>query len=173
METDARGQLGGLDTTDAVRRRLAQESGSFRCATCSRSNADLIAESEKRAAEASSSAADDVQVPQELSMGWRDEMEAKRAANGGDEGSDAAELAEGFVQTAPAAAAAALSTSTNTNQPLPRPAAAQTATPPNTTQVTVTAPRPQHDGVPLWIDRAIVALVIVLAALLFRILFGL
>ncbi|POR33963.1 Ubiquitin-conjugating enzyme E2 J1 [Tolypocladium paradoxum] len=181
METDARGQLGGLDTTDAVRRRLAQESGSFRCATCGRSNTDLIAESEKRAAEASSSAADDVQVPQELSMGWRDEMEAKKAAKD-DEGSDAAELAEGFVQTAPTAAP---STSTSTNQLQPRrspvtndaPAAAQTAAQtaatPITTQVTVTAPRPQHDDVPLWIDRAIVALVILLAALLLKVLFGL
>ncbi|KND93861.1 Ubiquitin-conjugating enzyme E2 J1 [Tolypocladium ophioglossoides CBS 100239] len=177
METDARGQLGGLDTTDAVRRRLAQESGSFRCATCGRSNTDLIAESEKRAAEASSSAADDVQVPQELSMGWRDEMETNKAAKD-DEGSDAAELAEGFVQTAPTAAP---STSMNTDQPQPRPspatdgalAASQTATAPITTQVTVTAAQPQHGGVPLWIDRAIVALVILLAALLLKVMFGL
>ncbi|KAH6606310.1 hypothetical protein Trco_005463 [Trichoderma cornu-damae] len=86
METDVLGQLGGLETTEAVRRRLAQESGSFKY----------------------------ISVPAELNLGWRDELEAARkgqpssvcSANNSpeplqDDGSSESELAEGFIQTTP------------------------------------------------------------------------
>ncbi|PHH81163.1 hypothetical protein CDD80_23 [Ophiocordyceps camponoti-rufipedis] len=76
METDARGQLGGIDTTDAVRKRLAQESGPFRCSTCARTNHDIIADAERRTQATNSSSSEEVKVPQELRMGWRDEMES-------------------------------------------------------------------------------------------------
>ncbi|KAJ6438707.1 ubiquitin-conjugating enzyme [Purpureocillium lavendulum] len=199
METDARGQLGGLDTTDTVRRRLARDSGSHTCATCGRSNTDIIAESEKRAREHSSTS-EEVQVPQELSMGWKDEMQAKKAAESNAEAgpgtattttittatriaatrredeSESAELAEGFVRTAPPASGV-----NETRRRTPQVVPAREA---NQVQPAPPAPglahRPQlqhipgrpNDGVPLWIDRAIVALVILLAAVLFKVLFG-
>ncbi|KAJ4309625.1 hypothetical protein N0V84_011408, partial [Fusarium piperis] len=100
METDARGQLGGLETTDAVRQRLAAESSSFKCAACGKTNGEIIKECEERAGEASSSA-QEVEVPKELNMGWRDEMEAKKKSENKADDAEAAELAEGFVQTAP------------------------------------------------------------------------
>lgn len=141
METDPRGQLGGLDTSDAVRRRLAAESRAWRCPGCGgRSNEDIIKETEEAARAADAEAAEaaegasgsgsrprDVEVPAELKMGFRDEMEkaaaaaagaagaggAAAAASGGQAGAEAAappgmdaesaELAEGFVQTVPRA----------------------------------------------------------------------
>lgn len=129
METDPKGQLGGLDTSDAVRRRLASESRAWRCTGCGgRTNEEIIKECEEaaKAAEAeaeqdggggSSSKSKEVEVPAELKLGFRDEMEkaaaAAAAAEGGSEAAvvaagivgaddaESAELAEGFVQTVP------------------------------------------------------------------------
>ncbi|KAK2936350.1 hypothetical protein FoTM2_004294 [Fusarium oxysporum f. sp. vasinfectum] len=110
METDARGQLGGLETTDAVRQRLANESPAFKCATCGKTNGEIIKECEERAKEASSSA-QEVEIPKELNMGWRDEMGAKKEGESQPEqkndDAETAQLAEGFVQTAPDAVTAA------------------------------------------------------------------
>jgi ubiquitin-conjugating enzyme E2 J1 len=202
METDARGQLGGLDTTEEVRRRLARESRLFKCSTCARSNGDIIAESEKQAKESSSSS-EKVQIPTELSMGWRDEMETKnrdraRQSTSTDPSkvphesdSDSAELAEGFVQTVPTSV-------TNAAQPQVRPSSQEhgngSVSSGRPTEVRTPAPGgnsqtsnqalqqrqrqqqatvgPREHGVPLWVDRAIVGLVISLAALLLKVLFG-
>lgn len=124
METDPRGQLGGLATGDDVRRALARESRDWRCHGCGgRSNGDIIRECEEAAraaeAEAGSSTAREVEVPAELKLGFRDEMEkaaaaaAAAAGPGGGASAEAtaqamddaetAELAEGFVQTVPRA----------------------------------------------------------------------
>ncbi|KAH7166264.1 ubiquitin-conjugating enzyme/RWD-like protein [Dactylonectria macrodidyma] len=187
METDARGQLGGLETTDAVRQRLASESTTFKCAVCGKTNGEIIKECEERASEASS-AAQEVEVPKELNMGWRDEMETKKKAraNPGPTADEAetAELAEGFVQTAPSL------TNTDTrpaaqvpqiDQTVPRPPA-ETWNPAPTRTIPlpvppVAPPRPARrasdDGVPLWLDRLIVVLVVLLVALVLKILFAL
>lgn len=131
METDPKGQLGGLDTSDAVRRRLAGESRAWRCTGCGgRTNEDIIKECEEAAKAAEAEEADqdgggsssknkskEVEVPAELKLGFRDEMEkaaaAAAAAEGGSEAAamaagvvgaddaESAELAEGFVQTVP------------------------------------------------------------------------
>ncbi|PTB79854.1 UBC-like protein [Trichoderma longibrachiatum ATCC 18648] len=171
METDVLGQLGGLETTEAVRRRLAQESTSFKCAVCARTNADIIAECEDRCKQAASPCSD-VAVPAELNMGWRDELEMRRDRSvpspseetsprpqPGDGASDAAELAEGFVQTAPIVPKSV----TGPARVAPR---AQRS-PLTTSQV-----RMGSAEVPLWIDRVIVALVILLAALILKVLLG-
>ncbi|KAM5342742.1 hypothetical protein ACJ41O_013708 [Fusarium nematophilum] len=196
METDARGQLGGLETTEAVRQRLAAESPAFRCATCGKTNGEIIKECEERAKEASSSA-QEVEVPKELNMGWRDEMEAKKQqgqskpepTSDDAESAESAELAEGFVQTAPRASPAAVDPSV-----LPPPAELRNPTPTRTTAAvpvrvpaTQVAPAPvpvaplaiqpqqarraSDDGVPLWLDRTIVVLVVLLVALVLKILF--
>lgn len=173
METDPKGQLGGLETTDAVRRRLATESRTFRCAICAKSNADIIAEAEAASKDVEGQAAD-VVVPDELKMGWRDEM-AQAGGSAGDGGdvasasapaattghdSETAALAEGFVPT-----------------PAPAPAPA----PP---QPTRTIPLPevqQHqqiaqlvqysdDGVLAWLDRAIFIVGVLLLAMFLKVL---
>ncbi|KAF9770049.1 hypothetical protein IL306_012458 [Fusarium sp. DS 682] len=185
METDARGQLGGLETTDAVRQRLANESPAFKCATCGKTNGEIIKECEERAKEASSSA-QEVEIPKELNMGWRDEMGAKKEnENKPEETNDDAEtaqLAEGFVQTAPDSVTAANDTSApqppagNRNPtptrtvPLPVPATQGLVQPP--AAQAQQARRATDDGVPLWLDRTIVVLVVLLVALVLKIIFA-
>lgn len=189
METDARGQLGGLETTDAVRQRLAAESSSFKCAACGKTNGEIIKECEERASEASSSA-QEVEVPKELNMGWRDEMEAKKKTeNKADEANDdaeAAELAEGFVQTAPIAvdnSTPEINNPTPTRTTAPNPAPVPAGPAPNAAAPIPRAVAPgtqrqqirraSDDGVPVWLDRTIVVLVVLLVALVLKILFAL
>ncbi|KAF7538593.1 hypothetical protein G7054_g2763 [Neopestalotiopsis clavispora] len=208
METDASGQIGGLNSGPEVRKRLAAESKGWTCPACARSNEEILREVAERCREldeAASSAADggegsakkreEVEIPAELKMGFRDEMEKKAAQAAGttnensgntrEEDAETAQLAEGFVQTAPLA-------------PLPQ---HQQQTPPTTTapsiparpaqgvpQPTRTIPLPpdpvgqavahrardfdRDAGVPVWIDYAIVSLVAVLVAMLIKILLG-
>ncbi|PFH58124.1 hypothetical protein XA68_14128 [Ophiocordyceps unilateralis] len=173
METDARGQLGGIDTTDTVRKQLALESGPFRCSTCARSNHDIIANAERRT-QGTMSSAEEVKVPQELRMGWRDEMESgnedktisRTPAGSGNEmafgtkdachDSSGAETAEGVATRALEANGQGLSFCPQ-QQMLPR---QRTTHPPN------------RNVVPLWVDRVITALMVVLAALLLKVLTG-
>lgn len=200
METDPRGQLGGLDTSDAVRRRLAAESRAWRCQGCGgRSNEDIIRETEAAAKAAEAEAGEgasgsggprEVEVPAELKMGFRDEMEkaaaAAAAAGGGaaasggaGEDAESAELAEGFVQTVPRAN---LDTSAGAAQPgqtVPQPT--RTVPLPNAAHNTGVpgqqaplqqrqALHDQGDGVPRWVDRVIAALVISLVAMILKVL---
>lgn len=198
METDPRGQLGGLDTSDAVRRRLAAESRAWRCQGCGgRSNEHIIRETEEAARAAEAEAGEgasgsgsgsggprDVEVPAELKMGFRDEMEKAAAAaaaavsGGASEDAESAELAEGFVQTVPRAN---LDTSAGAAQPgqtVPQPT--RTVPLPNAVHNTGVlghqAPLQQrhvlHDqegGVPRWVDRVIAALVISLVAMILKV----
>ena len=199
METDPRGQLGGLETTDAVRRQLAAESHAFKCAACGRTNAEILKECEATAAAADknvegssrSAAVVEVEVPRELRMGFRDEMEkeaaAARVGDGGAhkvDGVDAesAELAEGFVQTAPMPVTA----SPARQDPIPLPAGAAQGVPQPTRTVPLPNPQPPHavrhptaqqqqarvsnDGVPVWIDQLIVVLGVLLIAMLLKVL---
>ena len=186
METDPRGQLGGLDTSDPVRRQLAAQSRSFRCGICGpHTNADIIAQCEEaaRSAEAAQSAGAgdsgpaEVQVPSELKMGWRDEMEKYTATaaalrqehsgagdaagqEGGSGGpgtarlgaptpdAESSQLAEGFVQTAPVPHSAAVP---------PRPAPAP-----------LEALQPVAAG-PAWIDQLIMVVGVLLVALVLKV----
>ncbi|KAF7562576.1 hypothetical protein G7046_g1560 [Stylonectria norvegica] len=193
METDAKGQLGGIDTTDGVRQRLANESPSFKCQMCGKTNAEIMKECEQRAQEASSSS-QEIEIPKELKMGYKDEMEAQKNGANVESSKDeheSAELAEGFVQTAPDASNAlppAASTEEGTAAPSrpdvpvptrtrPLAAAAPVAVGPRYQPAPVALqqrqPRPaSDDGVPLWIDRTIVVLVVLLFALVLKILFS-
>ncbi|KEY66544.1 hypothetical protein S7711_08047 [Stachybotrys chartarum IBT 7711] len=181
METEAHGQLGGLEMPDPVRRRMAQESGSYKCPTCARANADIIKECEERARQASS-VQEEVTVPQDLKMGWRDEMQAKQPAQAPLEQQveRSAELAEGFVSTAPGAAPRASNEAPAINPtradqavtapmpPLPDVPLRQLPIPPATAHLA----HARNDGVPVWIDRVIVALIVLLVALLLKVLSG-
>lgn len=215
METDPKGQLGGLDTSEAVRKRLAGESRAWRCSGCGgRTNEEIIkecedaakaAEQEEEAAGGGSSSSaikksNEVEIPAELKLGFRDEMEkaaAAAAAAAAERGSEAAavaagvvgaddaesaELAEGFVQTVPREAL-------EHTQTQPQPPAAGAARPGQTVpQPTRTIPLPNaapnlaqaplqqrqtfndNGGVPRWIDRVIAALVVCLIGMILKVL---
>ncbi|KAM3463571.1 hypothetical protein BB8028_0003g03710 [Beauveria bassiana] len=181
METEARGQLGGLETTDDVRRRLAKDSGAWICSTCAKSNAEIIKDCEERCQDPDSTVSD-VAVPQELKMVWKDELKTgvsrQEDQPAAESTSEDSELAEGFVQTAPQ-----VSTPVNAHPAAapPRPPqiahleASQNATPTQEQRVHATPTQTQttDEAIPLWIDRAIVVLVVLLVALLIKVLFGL
>lgn len=185
MDSDPSGQLGGLETPAAVRKRHAAASRDFKCITCGKTNLEIIQECEEaaKAAAGSSDASDEkVEVPPELKMGWKDELGQNKSEKGqaekaaaaqpspspkeSGEDTETAELAEGFVSTGNAPAAAA--------QLSPQAVPSPTSTTPVSTPVATTthpaspAQRPTADAVPVWIDRLIVAIVVLLAALIAR-----
>lgn len=188
METDPKGQLGGLDTSEAVRKQLATQSRAWKCAGCGgRPNEEIIRECEEAAAnldaeggggEGSRKAKEEVEVPAELKLGFRDEMEknntaavAATAATAAATDAESAELAEGFVQTVPRAdlSAGAARPGQTVPQPtrtVPLPAPAQQA--PLAQQM-----QRQTMGagdVPRWIDRVIAALVVCLVGMILKVL---
>lgn len=78
MEGEAKGQVGGVDTSRAVRERLAGESRAWRCVGCRRSCEEIMREKEEEVAkdgEGDRRRKED--VPAELRLGYRDELGAK------------------------------------------------------------------------------------------------
>lgn len=179
METDAKGQLGGLECTDDMRRRMARESGGWKCSSCGKSNLEILQESTDASKLADTKP--DEEIPKELKMGWKDEMESRNAAEGDStsqtkDDSESAELAEGFVQTAPIPERAEIVIPTTT-YPAARPAQGPpqpTGTQPMAQQppvrVAAQIQRHSNDGVPDWVDKAIVGIVICLIIMILRML---
>jgi ubiquitin-conjugating enzyme E2 J1 len=186
METDAGGQIGGLTTGDAVRKRLAAESQGWTCSVCAKSNDDILKEVAETCAEmAAQEDAEEkakpaeVEVPAELRLGFRDEMEKQNKAS---EAADAesAELAEGFVQTVPIPdqqsqplqPPATSSLPARPGQGVPQPTRTIPLPEPAHVPLTVTRQYDPNAGVPVWIDYAIISLVGILVAMLLKILLG-
>lgn len=191
METDPKGQLGGLDATDAVRRRMATESRAWKCQACGKSNEEIIRECEEAAKEHQGEGQAEVEVPSDLKMGWRDEMDknGSGAASGSkaqqdEEDAESAELAEGFVQTVPLPPASqpepvGTSSSSIPAQPgqgVPQPTRtiplpAQFNSHPQLMMQHRQPPqvRVSNDEVTFWIDRLIVVLSIALAAMILKV----
>jgi ubiquitin-conjugating enzyme E2 J1 len=133
--------------------------------------------------------AEEVVVPEELKMGWRDEMEAKgkkaREESGGgteDGESESDALAEGFVQTAPVLPASSSSSSGSAQQQQQQ---QQQTVPQPTRTVPSPSPLPVAAGPPLqqiqrraadegtvWLDRLIVAVAVLLAAVIAKVMFA-
>jgi len=189
METDPKGQLGGLECSDSVRRTMATQSRAWKCPSCSKTNLEILTECEKEAAKlAPDVKRPDEAVPKELKMGWRDEMASGDAgpstADARDGESD--ELAEGFVQTAPMAGEVLASPvaqpqlQPQSTYPSARPA--QNAPQPTTTIPSPPAPQAQpqaavqlqrrhsNDGVPEWVDKAIIGVVACLMVMILKML---
>jgi ubiquitin-conjugating enzyme E2 J1 len=194
METDAKGQLGGLECTDDMRRRMAKASQSWKCPSCGKTNQEILAACEEAAKNADSVKPDE-EVPKELKMGWRDEMgkapaegkgESSAAATGATAADDAesAELAEGFIQTVPIAVESNQESQRETQTPYPPARPAQSV--PQPTATIPLPPPPQHQvpvhgmqqrrhsngGVPNWVDRAIVGIAACLIVMILKILLG-
>jgi ubiquitin-conjugating enzyme E2 J1 len=188
METDPKGQLGGLECSDSVRRTIASQSRSWKCAACSKTNLEILTECEKEASKlAPESKKPDEAVPKELKMGWRDEMSGNNAgpstADGRDEESD--ELAEGFVQTAPVAGEVLATPVAQHQSQAAYPAARPAQSVPQPTATIPLPPAPQaqvavqlqrlrsNDGVPEWVDKAIIGVVACLVVMILKMLLNL
>jgi len=107
MMEDAKGQVGGLESGDAVRRAMASESVGWRCAGCGgRTNREVLGEQEELARKMEEEAVgngrerkEEEKVPEELKLGYREDIERKDGktadgAGGGEVGADDADLAQ-------------------------------------------------------------------------------
>ena len=76
MDTSPDGQLGSLNTTKDRKMLLATQSRSFKCAICNQTNAEIIAQCEKAAREAGESGLQlqEIEIPPELQLGYKDEL---------------------------------------------------------------------------------------------------
>lgn len=178
METDPKGQLGGMDCSPAERERIAKSSAHWTCSVCGKNNHNILKESAE-ASEKAGTSSQEVEVPKELNMAWKDEMKSTEAQKELTE-EDAA-LAEGFVSTGGDGTMDTPRTNSNpstTNSPPPARPAQSVPQPTGVAARPRTLPiqqpqRTSNDGVPLWIDRAILAIVVLLVAMVLKILLGL
>jgi ubiquitin-conjugating enzyme E2 J1 len=76
MDTDAKGQLGGIECGEKARQKMAGESGAYMCPACGKSNEDIMAEREElaRLVEAREGKQKEEEVPEELRLAYRDEI---------------------------------------------------------------------------------------------------
>ncbi|KAH8672857.1 ubiquitin-conjugating enzyme/RWD-like protein [Tricladium varicosporioides] len=198
METDAKGQLGGLETSGRERERIAEGTGSWKCGICGRSNVEILEETANAAKEkeAEGEKVEEVVVPGELRMGFKDEMGKEAEGSTKAEGKSTSGASLENTPTMPTAPVAGSSTNSNPYPPakpaqsVPQPTASssssqprpqteirqRTQPPPSMTlagrQAQIAQQR-SNDGVPMWIDRAIAGVVVLLAAMVLKVLLGL
>ncbi|KAF9693050.1 hypothetical protein EKO04_009053 [Ascochyta lentis] len=79
MDTDAKGQLGGIECSKDARERMARDSGKWACAACGKSNDEIMKEREEavRVTEVQEGARKEEEVPEELRLAYRDELGKK------------------------------------------------------------------------------------------------
>ncbi|KAI9052132.1 hypothetical protein LZ554_003494 [Drepanopeziza brunnea f. sp. 'monogermtubi'] len=193
METEAKGQLGGLDTNNEERAKIAKGTGAWKCSVCAKTNAEILKECEEEAAKMEGGAAQEPEIPKELSMGYKDAM-GKDVQGEGErsklvEESESDELAEGFVRTGfDGAGDEQSSSSAPAVAPLPVARPAQSvpqptgATVPNAPRAAVARAYPtrvtqrrvsDESGSPVWLDRVIGAVIFCLIALVMKVVLGL
>jgi ubiquitin-conjugating enzyme E2 J1 len=83
MEGEARGQVGGIESDEGTRRRLAEGSGGFVCGTCGRRNSEIMEEQgrlAKEAEDAEGARREESRVPEELKLVYKDEMKGTAPA---------------------------------------------------------------------------------------------
>jgi ubiquitin-conjugating enzyme E2 J1 len=80
MDTDAKGQLGGIECSKEAREKMAKESDVWRCHACAKSNADIMKEREElvREIEQKEGKRKEEEIPEELRLAYRDELGEKK-----------------------------------------------------------------------------------------------
>ncbi|KAM0700545.1 hypothetical protein Q7P35_012266 [Cladosporium inversicolor] len=163
MDTDAKGQLGGMDAGEAVRRKMARESREWRCGSCGRVNAEVMREQEDAAA--GEEGRKEEEVPEQLRLAFREDLGKGKVVEKG-EGNGAVVEGAGAV-TAVNTAAPALVVP---QAPVP---AVTTTIPAPTVQVQQRrAPVAHQEDIPAWIDKAIIGIVFAIIAILWLRFFG-
>ncbi|KAF2102391.1 UBC-like protein [Rhizodiscina lignyota] len=175
MDTDAKGQVGGIDCEDSARRKMAEQSKDVRCATCGKTNADIMREKEEtiKAMGQEGKQKDDDEVPDELRFAYKDEL-AKKV----EEKATANENAQQSAQTPTSEQQSPVSGSRSAEPAADSPIAPQ---PPQATTERLIPPPPLprpgvfperrrrgNDGVPEWLDKAIWAVFMALALMILK-----
>jgi ubiquitin-conjugating enzyme E2 J1 len=167
MDTDAKGQVGGIECNEQARKKIAGESAGWKCANCGKSNSEIMREREEAVKELGGEKSEEV-VPEELRLAYRDEL------GKGTGGSGSETPTTKTSQNEPKGKEKALE-----NGPIsvpspqnPAPIASGhrgTAQPPPTRTIQLPQAATQHSAEtsPAWIDHAIYGII---AALVFMIL---
>lgn len=166
MDTDAKGQLGGLEAGKEARERMAGEGGAWRCGTCGKTNKEILREREEMAKELEEKGGERKEevVPEELRLAYRDELgtkvEEERAGDGTTLKPADVPVASA---SAPAAPVANTISSPPANAPAPAPQPTRTVPAPAVQQIVRQSP----DRSLAWIDTCIYGIG---AALIFMVL---
>lgn len=170
MDTEARGQLGGLEAGEGVRKRLAAESRRWGCGVCGRENGEVMREQEELAGEAVregevEGGGGKEEVPKELSLGHRDEMGKREGKEGEAEGAESTSAPAPGAQ--PADVAGQSSAPAAAPEPASAPAPVPAQRPPQAPALQAQQPRrpPPVEEIPAWIDKAIYGVVAAIAIL--------
>jgi ubiquitin-conjugating enzyme E2 J1 len=163
MDTDAKGQLGGIECAKDARERMARESGKWQCAGCGKSNAEIIKEREEAVKDIEGDQKED-QVPEELRLAYRDELGKQSAGENSTSNMDKENAAIPEAK-APTSTVTPAPTVPRTTPALTHSVAAPRPTP--TTQAQA-APLQDDDPVMVWINVAIGGLVAVLLYMTLR-----
>lgn len=172
MDTDAKGQLGGMDASKEVREKFALQSPGWKCGACGKRNEEVMVEQDEAVREAGGEQKGEETVPEELRLQFREDLGKGEKKEDLVEGQAQAAGAVPVSQPAPASVPAPAPTPTS-NAP-PRVSALQS--PPAAAGVAAAAAsapqqqrrqpqrQVQQNEVPAWIDKAIWGVV---AALVF------
>lgn len=158
MDVPAKGQVGGIESDDATRRRLAGDSRGWRCAACGRGNVEILEEQEKLAKEAEDGGKrEEEKVPEELRLVYKEELKGK----GKTEAVDSTPAVETVASSTPAPVPATSSQVTASPPPAPRLATVQ---PVRQQQTTRQRPNGHADDVQLdaaiWVVSGILVILI-------------
>ncbi|ORY01807.1 ubiquitin-conjugating enzyme/RWD-like protein [Clohesyomyces aquaticus] len=163
MDTDAKGQLGGIECNAQIRKRMAGESVNHKCPTCGRTNAEIMKEREEAAKliEArEGKKKEEEAVPEELRLAYRDELEAGKSGPAEPKGMEKAQDPPSASAPVPRSDSAAGPTA-NVTAPRPTRTVAQRAPP-------VQVAQRQPDRSLAWIDACIYGIVGALLFLMLR-----
>ncbi|KAL8960102.1 MAG: hypothetical protein Q9183_005521 [Haloplaca sp. 2 TL-2023] len=181
MEGGAKGQLGGMDMGEGERKRLATESRSWRCQGCGgTANEEILKEEEQRVKELEekdgSKKTSTEEVPDELRFGFRDELGKGKSQDKGkgkevinDERESALDHRRASQHFAGPEDLKSLQTPISLSPPpAPTIAPAQPLRPPVPTRTTPVPEVSTNNGVPSWIDKAIIGLIASLAVMVVK-----
>ncbi|KAF2838336.1 UBC-like protein [Patellaria atrata CBS 101060] len=168
MDTDAKGQVGGLECSEPARKKMASDSASFKCGTCRKTNKEIMAERAEAAKEMGSKGKEGV-VPEELRLAYRDELNKgkENAKNDPDQKAESSQQSKAQESQAlkPDSQPSAQNGTASSSSPNP----VVVVQPSRTTPIVTRQATVQHDaGIPSWIDKAIYGLAALLIYMVLR-----
>jgi len=149
MDTDAKGQLGGMEAGKEVRERMAREGGNWRCGVCGKTNTEILKEREDLVGEEGKR--EEEVVPDELRLAYRDELGKAEKLPDPAKG----DSADGPTKSSSTSAAPAVDATTSTPLITPAPAPQPTRTIPAPQPVVQQILRQSPDRSLAWIDTCI------------------
>lgn len=172
MDTDAKGQLGGIECSKDARERLAKDSGKWTCAGCAKSNADIMKEREEavKEIEEKEGKRKEEEIPEELTLAYRDELSQKEGTDAGNTDKGKGKAIESEVQQATSVQLPAVVAPTATVPVTARPSPPSTSRP---ARIVPAPPAPQvlqqsPDRSLAWLDTCIYGVVAMLLFMVVR-----